>query len=272
MEPLGAELRAAREQKHLTLSKVASDTRIGATHLANLEAGRYQALPGGIYNRAFLRAYCDYLGLDAQIMLDRYQAETSPPAERPAKPKPRMRTLEPRITVSPVAVWSLMLLASVVGLFLSRKWISGVFSPYFTGKPVTAPVTTKAAAADHSQESVTPAAADASLSSSENSLQAADASLPPPAPGAMRLRLEMTQRCWVSVTSDGNRVLVKLLEPGETQTFDAMERFYLILGNAGGVRATIDGKPAKPFGRDGEVVKVLINQQILGDLLEQPSG
>ena len=261
MEHIGAQLKAAREQKHLTLSKVATDTRIGATHLANLEAGRYQALPGGVYNRAFLRAYCDYLGLDAQAMLDRYRAETAPPDERSAKPKPGMRSVEPRLTVSPVAVWSLMLLASVVGIYLSRRWISDVFSPYFADKPVAAPVATEA-----------PAAADAALSSLENARQAADASLPPLAPGAMRLRLEMTQRCWVSVTSDGSRVLVRLLEPGETQTFDAMERFYLILGNAGGVRATINGKPAKPFGGNGEVVKVLINQQMLGDLLEQPNG
>ncbi len=261
MEPLGAELKAAREQKKLTLSKVASDTRIGATHLANLEAGRYQQLPGGVYNRAFLRAYCNYLGLDAQVMLDRYRAETALPDERPAKPKPRMRLVEQRLTVSPVAVWSLMLLTSVVGLYVSRKWISDVFSPYFANKPVAATATGEV-----------PAAADAAPSSEQSTPQSAHASVPPPAPEGLQLRLEVTQRCWVSVTSDGNRVLVKLLEPGETQTFDAMDRFYIILGNAGGVRATINGKPAKPFGGNGEVVKVLINEQVLGDLLEKPTG
>ncbi|NWG13628.1 MAG: DUF4115 domain-containing protein [Acidobacteria bacterium] len=86
------------------------------------------------------------------------------------------------------------------------------------------------------------------------------------------MHLDITKDCWVSVTSDGNRVLVRLLEPGETQTFDALERFYVILGNAGGVRATINGKPLKQLGGDGEVVKVLINQQVLDNLLERPHG
>jgi cytoskeleton protein RodZ len=86
------------------------------------------------------------------------------------------------------------------------------------------------------------------------------------------LNLQITQRCWVSVTSDGNRVLVKLLEPGDAQTFDALESLYLILGNAGGVRASINGKPAKPFGKDGEVVRVSINVQNVNELLEQPKS
>jgi hypothetical protein len=74
----------------------------------------------------------------------------------------------------------------------------------------------------------------------------------------------------VSVNSDGTRVLVRLLEPGAHQTFDADDRFYIVLGNAGGVRLRINGKPARPLGKPGEVVRVLITTQNISDFLENP--
>jgi len=288
MEPIGAQLKAAREQKQVTITKVAADTRISARHLENLEAGRYEALPGGVYNRAFLRAYCEYLGLDAQAMLERYRAETSPPVEKPAKTRPSLA--EPRFRVHPVAVWSAMLLISIAGLYAARGWISDVFTPYFAPTPIPAPspvVKSEPPAPSKPPASIEPQAGgetpDAgALVTQQQAAEgqpaggqapAADTSVPPPPPGTkIRLQFQVTQRCWVSVTSDGNRVLVKLLEPGDAQTFDAAESFYLILGNAGGVRATINGKSAKPFGKDGAVVKVLINEQTLEGLLETPSG
>jgi hypothetical protein len=74
------------------------------------------------------------------------------------------------------------------------------------------------------------------------------------------------------VNSDGNRVLNRLLEPGDDQFFDATQRFYLILGNAGGIRLKINGKPAKSLGKSGDVVRLIINEQNLNDLLEKNTG
>jgi cytoskeleton protein RodZ len=88
----------------------------------------------------------------------------------------------------------------------------------------------------------------------------------PPA-GTLRLEFEVVQKCWVSVSRDGDRVLVKLLEPGEDLSFDAAEKFYVILGNAGGVRLKINGKRAKPPGNSGEVVKMMINTENVSALL-----
>jgi cytoskeleton protein RodZ len=274
MESLGAQLKAAREQKRVSVSQAARETRISANHLESLETGRYQSLPGGIYNRAFLRMYSEYLGLDPQVMLDRYRAETSTPVERPPKP-PGAKTgsVEPRFAPHPVLLWSVMLLFSVVAIYFSRGWISDVFSPYFTHRPAVTEALVKPEVkepAPASSDSPEGAASGGDLAAAQGS--GAEPALPPQVPGTIRLRLQITQRCWVSVTSDGNRVLVKLLEPGDEQTFDAAESLYLILGNAGGVRATINGKAAKAFGKDGEVVKVSINAQNVNDLLEQPDS
>jgi cytoskeleton protein RodZ len=274
MESLGAQLKAAREQKHVSVTQAARDTRISANHLESFETGRYESLPGGVYNRAFLRMYSEYLGLDPQAMLDRYHAETSTPTEKPAKTgTSKAGPLEPSFAPHPVMIWSVMLLVSVVALYFSRKWISDVFSPYFAQRPAPAQTLAKPEPPVPAQGSAQSAAGPAAGGDSAAAPSAAaETPLPPQLPGTIRLHLHITQRCWVSVTSDGNRVLVKLLEPGDSQTFDAIESLYLILGNAGGVQATINGKPARPFGKDGEVVKFSINAQNVNELLEQPDS
>jgi cytoskeletal protein RodZ len=275
MESLGAQLKAAREQKHVSVSQAARETRISANHLENFEAGRYKSLPGGVYNRAFLKMYSEYLGLDPKAMLDKYHAETSVPTEKPPKAGGvKAGSLEPSFAPHPILIWSVMLLISVVALYFSRNWVSDVFSPYFTRRPAPTQTLVKPEVqAPAQQEPAQPAAGPASGEQTAAAASSgAEVPLPPQLPGTIRLSLQITQRCWVSVTSDGNRVLVKLLEPGDTQTFDAVESLYIILGNAGGVRANINGKPARPFGKDGEVVRVAINAQNVNELLEQPDS
>jgi cytoskeleton protein RodZ len=80
------------------------------------------------------------------------------------------------------------------------------------------------------------------------------------------------QRCWMSLTSDGNRVVSRTLQAGESPIFDAKEQFVMVLGNAGGVRLKINGKPAKPLGAPGAVVKLLIDMQTIPDLLQKLAG
>jgi cytoskeleton protein RodZ len=135
MASVASELKAEREKRNIPLAQIAADTRISLRYLESLEEGRYGDLPGGIYNRAFVKAYCEILNLDQQEIMRRYDAEMSPPSEKQAKSSkhlPEMRSSR----LSPVLIWSLMLLISASGVFFSRKWISNIFSPYFSHAPV----------------------------------------------------------------------------------------------------------------------------------------
>jgi len=65
MSPIGETLRAARDQKGLTLERVAEETNIAKRYLAALEAEDFSVFPGDPYAIGFLRNYADYLGLPA---------------------------------------------------------------------------------------------------------------------------------------------------------------------------------------------------------------
>lgn len=62
----GARLRAAREQRGLTLRVVADATKISVRALEALERNEIARLPGGIFSRAFVRAYAVEVGLDPE--------------------------------------------------------------------------------------------------------------------------------------------------------------------------------------------------------------
>jgi cytoskeletal protein RodZ len=92
LHKLGEVLRAAREAKGVDLARVERDTKIRERYLAALEHGEYRELPGAVYTRGFLRNYGQYLGLDAEYLIDLFRLETnSLQAERPrldAPPRP----------------------------------------------------------------------------------------------------------------------------------------------------------------------------------------
>jgi cytoskeletal protein RodZ len=279
---VGDDLKTARLGKQVTLQQIVSDTHISLRHLQNLEEGNFGDLPGGMYNRAFLRSYCLYLGLEPEGFLERFERESAANSEKPLKLKPPSSHLPPQrsFRIPPVLIWSGMLLASLIGIYFSRGWISAVFSPYFSqppasplvkmppeSKPETKPADIAPAGIPPTTATITPPVTEPAPVLPPTQAPATEA-----APAPIHLEFQGVQDCWMSVTSDGSHIASDVLHAGKVQTFDAKERVYIILGNAGGVSLKINGKQAKPLGKSGEVVKLLITLQTIPDLLEKLGG
>ncbi len=74
---LGQTLRAKREKKKLSLEDVAKKLCIKDIYLKALEDGHYYAFPNRVYGIGFLRTYSKFLGLDSDLMVAEFHAETS---------------------------------------------------------------------------------------------------------------------------------------------------------------------------------------------------
>ena len=74
---LGQTLRARREKKKLSLEDVAKKLCIKDLYLKALEEGHYYAFPNRVYGIGFLRTYSKFLGLDSDLMVAEFHAETS---------------------------------------------------------------------------------------------------------------------------------------------------------------------------------------------------
>lgn len=78
------------------------------------------------------------------------------------------------------------------------------------------------------------------------------------ADGQLVLDLEATELSWVVVQIDNGSPQESLLRPGEKAQWKGQDQFVLTLGNAGGVRAELNGKPQKPFGPSGKVAREIV--------------
>src|SRR5256714_10994724 len=78
MGSFGQRLQREREMRSITLEEIALSTKIGTRSLRALEEEDFDQLPGGIFNKGFVRAYAKYLGLDEdQAVTDFLAAENA---------------------------------------------------------------------------------------------------------------------------------------------------------------------------------------------------
>jgi cytoskeletal protein RodZ len=103
MASFGETLKRERELREISLRAVSEATKINIRYLEALEQNRFDALPGGLFNKGFIRAYATFVGIDGEAMVNSYLHEVagregsreagdsgeSPPHHRPAELPPR---------------------------------------------------------------------------------------------------------------------------------------------------------------------------------------
>jgi cytoskeleton protein RodZ len=289
MESIASKLKTKRESLNISLEQISKDTRISIHHLISLENGNYDNLPGGMYRRAILRAYCDEIGLDKNEVLRCYDDEVAPRQEKPAITPVASQFF--KFKTRTATVWCLIFVFGI-GLFLGREWLISALSPYFSYGYGSTPgdlsavplVSAKAESVDTAKdaakgaqiidvrEEITPAA---SLNSDNKTVEALSGRTDQSAfaadnAGLQPLRLEIVgkEECWLSVNSDETGVVSKILAPGEVGFYTAARTISLVVGNAGGVSLRINDRAAKKLGQSGQVVRLTIDKDTLQNLID----
>src|SRR5579884_3206338 len=73
MSNFGASFKKAREAKGISLDRIAAETRISTRFLLAIENEEFNLLPGGIFNRGFVRTYAEKVGLDPDQSVADYE-------------------------------------------------------------------------------------------------------------------------------------------------------------------------------------------------------
>jgi cytoskeleton protein RodZ len=103
----GDKFRKAREKKDISLDDVSHVTKIGARMLRAIEEEQFDQLPGGVFNKGFIRAYAKHLGLNDEEAVSDYltclrQAQIDAhEVWEPEHPAQRLATSERRRLVEP---------------------------------------------------------------------------------------------------------------------------------------------------------------------------
>ena len=75
MASFGETLKRERELREITLREISDATKVNIRYLEALEQNRFEVLPGGLFNKGFIRAYATYVGLDCEEMVHAYLDE-----------------------------------------------------------------------------------------------------------------------------------------------------------------------------------------------------
>src|ERR1700753_2549092 len=74
MGHFGDKFRKAREKKELSLDQVSNVTKISSRMLKAIEEENFDQLPGGVFNKGFIRAYAKQIGLNSEEAVTEYLA------------------------------------------------------------------------------------------------------------------------------------------------------------------------------------------------------
>src|SRR5262245_45215315 len=97
----GARLRQQREERQVALEDISAKTKIKVSFLEGLEADDLSRWPQGIFRRAYIRAYAQAIGLEADVVVQHFLALYPEPEEElplvapesPKRPPTRLRFL-----------------------------------------------------------------------------------------------------------------------------------------------------------------------------------
>ena len=106
-----------------------------------------------------------------------------------------------------------------------------------------------------------PGADPASAPSAVPPADAAPAAAPATPQKAIRVTLETIRPVWLRVTADGVRALEDELPAGEKLEFGGDQAVVVRAGDAGGVRASVNGVDRGPLGRDGWPLTVSVTPE-----------
>ncbi|MBF0320935.1 MAG: helix-turn-helix domain-containing protein [Nitrospirae bacterium] len=281
---IGQYLSNLRKEAGLTVEEMALRTRIRLDYLKAIENDSLDKVPADVYTKGYIRTYLKTLSIDPAEGLRIYAEQkgaahadtpshqTSPVGLTDKKPAPRIV----------IAVVFITLLSA--GLYYYGNTIHTNLSFFSTSvnKNLTSNVTSNVTAQDvpPAQKLVgseTTSIDDSSRKAPEETPKSKETAKPTPLsrptgtpeqiqaisaakPEALKhtLQLQATSLTWVSVQIDNKDTHQRLMNPGESIEWNAGEAFVLKLGNAGGVKLTLDGEYLGVPGESGRVVTITL--------------
>jgi cytoskeleton protein RodZ len=256
MGSFGDKLRREREMRGITLAEMSESTKISTRHLESLEKEEFGSLPGGVFNKGFVRAYARFLGIDEDEAVADYAAvaNEAPPAEDKfpldIHEEPN-RELNPKKSNFPL----IFALAALVGVLIG-------YTAWSRNKKLHPTIQeTVSAASTVTQEPAAPASPPQQPSPADQNAQAPtpkNVAVDAPAPAKIKpeqtfsVLIKAKEDSWISVIADGKMVAQGVLSQNRHKLVRAAREITLRTGNAGGVEISHNGKPLGPIGSESE--------------------
>lgn len=255
-QSLGQKLRAAREARGLSISDVAEQTRIAPLYIESIERDDYKPLPGGIFNKGFVRSFARCVGFDEQEALADYkkiEAQFRPEGEE------LLRKYTPEVLTDDRAAQSslptILFAGLIIALFSGGILLLVNYIQRSNETPLsTVPQTTSNSS--NSQPAVAPSRPD----------------IPTMQTAKIEFRSE-TEPISLSATADG-KTSIDVIPPGGSKSFEPRESLRLSFSKSltGSARLFLNGKPIElpsaPANPKRAAIEIQIDAGNIGKIWE----
>jgi cytoskeleton protein RodZ len=273
MGAFGDRLRREREMRGITLDEITESTKIARRHLEALESEHFDQLPGGVFNKGFVRAYAHFLGIDEDRAVADYSAANNEQPEPEDKFPLQIhdepdRELNPRRSYLPLA----FAVAALVGVLVGYAfWIKS--KPHAAAEQSQAARPAPAASAPEkpaapvvsttagTPASTTPTPAPKQAAPVEQHVAAVNSQPPQPSPSepaaqksekSFFISVKAKEDSWVSIVADGKSVMQRVLPADKHKKIKAGRLLILRTGNAGGIEVSFNGRSLGAIGNENE--------------------
>lgn len=244
-----ARLREAREAKGLSHRQLAEATKLSVRAIELLEHDRVGELPEGIYRRSIVRAVAREVGLNPEQLLTEFT--TAHPDDLAAPTA--------AVIVEPKPTSSFQRALAIVSAMLPMA--AGIL--YFTLPADRAPaaVLPPSTIEQRRPEPIRPTAAVMPIGGF------APVSLPEAHPVPVVVTLTISSRCQLRVLADGNEIVARVMQPGETVPIELGRELMLLGDNASAVQFSINGQAGRLLGEPGDLLSARIGRDDYQDFL-----
>ena len=224
-----------------------------------IEAGRFDELPQGIFTRGYLRAFAREVGLDPEEIVGEYRREfeRSSPGDESLKLRKSYADTDAR--TSGAALMLTIALAAIAYFAFMRP----AATPPETNTAVETAAIDVVDASPAIEHAVAPAQTGQPAVTSPAGAKDVE---------GLRLELRPKADCWVSATVDGRLVIYRLMHGGEQETIDAVQEILLRVGDAGALAYAVNGGTGRSLGAPGEAVTVRITTDNAATWLTKEPG
>jgi cytoskeletal protein RodZ len=244
MATLGQQLKQSREEKGISLQEIAESTHISIRFLQAIENDAYDVLPGGVFNRAFVRKFARQVGFDEEQAVNLYQEQWQEQGGEPERGY-QLGVDEPDFRQSSgngllLSFVALLVIGSLA--YAAYQYFAPAISD--SGGSAVAGLNTPASPSVTPTPSATPEAAASPTPS------------PTPEAPANAMRVQLTapiEDVWFKVKADDKEAEQMTLKRGESREFDASEKvIFLAIGRVQSLKIAVNG-------RNMDLIKFLTN-------------
>jgi cytoskeleton protein RodZ len=254
---LGERLRRARESRGISLREISEQSRIPLRYLESIEHNDYKPLPGGIFNRSFVKAYAKHVGIDEREALEAYEAvassqgATTKEGALPQQPRVYTDGSQNRSPLITILIGAAMLSILTLGVYAGLNWYE------------------KRSSTQNRQEPQVPSRVEEMIPSNPTELEVKKESAATSiAPAGLKITLKAKNDVWIRVRKDNEppKMAGLMMKKDETKEFFAEEtiRIEHAKNNVDPLDITVNDRPISPptqaSGTSNQLAEVVIEK------------